>query len=59
MYRNYGLYLLKHFVVALTNVCTEAGAAALIETIEIGGGDGTLCRGKNAPKLGEIFFYFV
>ena len=22
MYRNYGLYLLKHFVVALTNVCS-------------------------------------
>ena len=22
MYKNYGLYLVKHFVVALTNVCT-------------------------------------
>ena len=33
MYRNYGLYLPQHFVVALTNVCTvKPGATALIDT---------------------------
>ena len=57
MYRSYGLYLLKHFVVALTNVCTvKLDAAALIDTFEIGTGDSMACRVYIAPYLGETFF---
>ena len=45
MYRNYGLYLLKHFVVALTQMfLREAGGAALIDTFGIDTGDSMACR---------------
>ena len=33
MYTNNGLYLLKHFAVALTNAEGEAGAAELIDML--------------------------
>ena len=57
MYKNYGLYLPKHFVVALTNVCTvKLGAAALIDTFSIGTGDDMACQSKIAPHSGKTFF---
>ena len=57
----YDLYLLKYFVVALTNgwKCGEAGAAALVDTFLIGTGDSMPCWDKIAPYLGETFFYFA
>ena len=36
----------------------EAGAAALIDTFEIGMGDSMPCRGKMAPYLEETCFLF-
>ena len=59
MYRNYGLYLVEHFVVALTNVCTVrlAQLHSLI-CFKIGGGDSMACRAEIASKLGETFFLF-
>ena len=36
----------------------EAGAAALIDTFEIGSGDNVPCRGKIALYLGEKCFLF-
>ena len=36
----------------------EAGAAAFIDTLYLGTGDGMTCRGKIAPYLGETFFLF-
>ena len=59
MYRNYSLYLVKHFVVALTNVFYgEAGVAALIDTFCVGTGDGMPSRDKMTAFFGETCFLF-